>query len=55
MEPRGGKRTVFTAAVIMGLTVPRRLFLAVVSDRLIHFVIHQPIWRGGLLDGNGYG
>lgn len=47
MEPRGGKRADFTAAVILGLTVPRRFFLTVIADRVVHVFLRWFMWRGG--------
>lgn len=53
VEPRGGSGAVFTAAVILGLTVSRRLLLTVIAGRLVHVVLHCSMWRTGLVGGNG--
>ena len=53
MEPRGELRVHITAAVILGLTVSRRLFLTVIAGRLVHVVLHCSMWRSGSVGGNG--
>ena len=40
-------RVIFTAAVILRLTVPRRFFLTVIADRVVHVFLRWSMWRVG--------